>query len=198
VTKAYLPVQQEKSNMKNNMWMNTLAWFAAIAVALSLAVAAPSETLVMGKLPTLVAKRLDQPAIQLPAGLPAERTLALIGFSSKHRPDIESWIEGLQLDRDRSISWVRMPVLNDPGTDAGRNKLDEHLRAHYAGVRTRESVLAVVTHRDAFVRAAGLNSTEQMVAAVIGRNGDVLARVVGGYNTEKAQTLRETLFENSF
>jgi hypothetical protein len=184
--------------MKNNMWMNTLAWFAAILVALSLAVAAPNETLVMGKLPSLVAKRLDQSPVQLPSGLGAERTLALIGFSRKHRPDIESWIEGLQLERDRSISWVRMPVLNDPGTPSARDALDMHLREHYANVRAREAVIAVVTHRDAFVRAAGLGNTDQMVAAVISRNGDVLARVVGGYNPDKAQTLRETLFENSF
>ena len=184
--------------MKNNMWTNTLAWFAAVLVALSLAVAAPNETLVMGKLPSLVAQRLDQPAVQIPAGFAAERTLALIGFSSKHRPDIESWIEGLQLDRDRSISWVRMPVLNDPGTATGRDALEMHLRERYANVRARESVMAVVTHRDAFVRAAGLQSTDQMVAAVISRNGDVLARVVGGYNRDKAQSLRETLFENSF
>ncbi len=184
--------------MKNNMWTNTLAWVGAILVALTLAVATPSESLVMGKLPVIVAKRLDRQTIQLPEGFAAERTLALIGFSSKHRPDIESWIEGLQLDRDRSIPWVRMPVINDPGTPAARDKLEEHLRTRYANVRAPDSIMAVVTERDAFVRAAGLSNTDQMVAAVISRNGDVLARVVGGYDPEKAQTLRETLLSNSF
>ncbi|HSV53263.1 MAG TPA: hypothetical protein VLJ57_14185 [Burkholderiaceae bacterium] len=184
--------------MKNNVWMNTLAWVAAVLVALSLAIAAPSETLVMGKLPTLVAKRLDQQLIHLPAGFAAERTLALIGFSAKHRPDVESWIDGLQLDHDRSIPWVRMPVLNDPGNAAERDALEEHLRERYTDVRSRESVVAVVTQRDAFVRAAGLGSTDQMVAAVINRNGDVLARAVGRFDPDKAQALRETLFDHSF
>jgi hypothetical protein len=184
--------------MQNNIWTYTLAWIAAVLIALSLAFAAPNETSVMGKLPTLAAKRLDQQVVQLPGGFAAERTLALIGFSIKHRPDIESWIEGLQLDRDRNIPWVRMPVLNDPGNAVARDALEEHLRAGYANVRTRDSVVAVVTQRDAFVRAAGLGSSDQMVAAVINRNGDVLARVVGGFNADKAQVLRETLFDNSY
>lgn len=184
--------------MKNNMLTNILAWVGAILAAVMLAIATPSESLVMGKLPMLVAKRLDQQPVQLPEGFAAERTLALIGFSSKHRPDIESWIEGLQLDRDRSIPWVRMPVINDPGTPAARDKLDEHLRTRYANIRARDSVMAVVTERDAFVRAAGLSNTDQMVAAVINRNGDVLARVAGAYDADKAQSLRETLFGNNF
>lgn len=182
--------------MKNSMWMNTLAWFAAILIALSLAVVTPSETLVMGKLPALVAKRLDQQTIHLPAGFAAERTLALIDFSTQHRADIESWIEGLQLDRDRRIAWVRMPVLDDPGNPVARDALQEHLRERYGNVRTRESVMAVVTQRDAFVRAAGLGNTDQMVAAVINRNGDVLARAVGPFDPDKAQALRETLLNH--
>lgn len=184
--------------MKTSMLTNVLAWVGAILAAVILAVATPSESLVMGKMPVLMAKRLDQHPVQLPEGFAAERTLALIGFSSKHRPDIESWIEGLQLDRDRSIPWVRMPVINDPGTPAARDKLDEHLRTRYADIRARENVMAVVTERSAFVRAAGLTSTDQMVAAVINRNGDVLARVTGAYDPDKAQSLRETLFGNSF
>lgn len=184
--------------MKNNVWLNMLAWFAAVLVALTLAVAAPNESALMGKLPTVVAKRLDQQAVQLPGGFAAERTLALIGFSSKHRPDIESWIQGLQLDHDRSIPWVRMPVINDPGNPQARQALDEHLRSRYANVRSPDAVVAVVTERAAFVRAAGLTSTEQMVAAVVNRNGDVLAKVVGGYDPVRAQSLRETLFETTW
>lgn len=184
--------------MKNNVWLNTLAWFAAVLVALMLAVGAPNESSVMGRLPVLVAKRLDQQAVQLPRGFAAERTLALIGFSSRHRPDIESWIQGLQLDHDRSIPWVRMPVLNDPGNAQAREALEEHLRSRYADVRSPDAVVAVVTERDAFVRAAGLASTEQMVAAVINRHGDVLAKVVGGYDPVRAQSLREALFETSW
>ena len=92
------------------VWMNTLAWALAVAAALGLALAAPSESTVMGKLPSIMAKRLDQRPVSLPQGLTADRTLALITFNKGQAPVIESWIHGLQLHKDPSIAWLRMPV----------------------------------------------------------------------------------------
>ena len=68
----------------------------------------------MGKLPSFMARTLNQQPITVPGGLPAERTLALIAFSSNQREHIEGWIQGLNLRADPSIAWMRMPVINDP------------------------------------------------------------------------------------
>ena len=72
------------------VWMNTLAWALAVAAALGLALAAPSESTVMGKLPSIMAKRLDQRPVSLPQGLTADRTLALITFNKGQAPVIET------------------------------------------------------------------------------------------------------------
>lgn len=184
--------------MQKTMWVYTLAWVAAVAAAFTLAFAAPTESAVMGKLPQVTAKRLDQRSVALPEGFEAERTLALIGFSRKHRPDIESWIDGLRLYNDASIAWVRMPVLSDPGSDHERDALEQHLQTRYSGERERERVMAVVTQRrDAFLRAAGLGDPEQMVAVVVNRSGEVLARAVGRFDADKAEALRETLLASA-
>ncbi|APW35913.1 hypothetical protein RD110_00715 [Rhodoferax koreense] len=175
------------------VWLNTLAWIAAILAAMTLAVATPTESSVMGRLPSLMVTRFDQQAMPLQAGLSADRTLALIGFDRSHRADIESWIKGLCLTRSDAIPWVRMPVLNDPGDAAGRQAIEERLRTRYANDPTRASVMPVITDRAAFSRAAGLSSTDKAYAVVINRHGEVLARVEGEYNPEKAQTLRATL-----
>ena len=99
-------------------WAGIAAWLLAISTALLLATAAPSDKTVMGKLPSFMARTLNQQPITVPGGLPAERTLALIAFSSTQREHIEGWIQGLNLRADPSIAWMRMPVINDPGSHA--------------------------------------------------------------------------------
>ncbi len=176
-----------------NIWLNTFAWGMAVALALVLAFAAPSESTVMGKLPSLMAKRLDQQPVPLPQGLPSDRTLALIAFSKHQNPDVESWIDGLQLRRDPAINWLRMPVLQDPGHAQGRSAIENRLLARYASQTDRERMVPVFTDRAAFIRAAGLNGPQSAYAVVLNRNGDVLARAEGLFSEEKASALRETL-----
>ena len=175
------------------VWIYALAWASAALVALTLAVITPNETNVMGRLPSLVAKRLDQQPVNLPEGLPAGRTLALVAFRHNQKQDIESWINGLQLRNDPSISWVRMPVINDPGDPAGRSAVETRLLSRFPNESERASMLPVFTDRAAFVRATGVSGTDQAVVLVLNRNGEVLARAQGHFDPDKAQALRETL-----
>jgi hypothetical protein len=176
-----------------SVWLNTIAWIGAILAAATFAVATPTESSVMGRLPSLMVTRLDQQTIPLLAGFPAERTLALIGFNNSHRADIESWIKGLCLTRSDAIPWVRMPIVNDPGDAAGREAIETRLRTRFANDPSRASVLPVITDRAAFSRAVGLSGTDKAYAVVVNRQGEVLARVEGEFDAAKAETLRGTL-----
>jgi hypothetical protein len=182
-----------------SIWMNTLAWVAAVVAALVFAFAAPNESSVMGRMPSpLTAQRLGNQPVALPAGLPAERTLALITFKRGQGKEVDSWIQGLQLQQDRSIPWVRMPVLNDPGNPAGRGALENHLLSHFRTDGERANLVPVFTDQDAFIRSAGLGGSEQAYAVVISREGEVLARVAGQFDQDKAHTLLETLKQQAF
>ena len=64
------------------------------------------------------AEPANQDRARRPACLPAERALALIAFSSAQREHIEGWVQGLNLRAGPSIAWMRMPVINDPGSHA--------------------------------------------------------------------------------
>lgn len=175
------------------VWSPTLAWFAAVAVALLLALASPTEWSVMGRLPELQARRLDQQTLVLPDGLGAERTLALISFHRDHRPAVDSWIQGMALHPNAPVRRLRMVVLNDPGDDAGRSAIEQRLRERYA--QDAAEVVPVFTDRSLFARATGLTSTEQAHAVVLNRRGEVLARVTGGFDPDKARSLRAMLTE---
>jgi hypothetical protein len=175
------------------MWIQVLAWLAAVTAALLLALAAPNESALMGRLPALNAKRLNQQPIALPQELPAGRTLALVAFQRGHRAEIESWIKGMQLRENDSIAWLKMPVLDDPGSESARDVIETRMRARYRAEIDRARLVPVFTNREAFIRAAGMSSSDHAWVLVIGRDGQVLARVEGEYDEEKGQALRETL-----
>jgi len=183
------------AHIMNKIWMNTAAWVAAMVAALMLSFAAPNESSVMGRLPSLSAQRLDKIAVPIPQGLPAERTLALITFQGGQRAQAERWIDGLQLRDNRAIAWMRMPVLEDPGHAAGRSAIENRLLAKYPHAGDRAQMVPVFTNRAAFIRQAGLGDANQVHAVVVNRNGEVLARAGGEYDEDKAQALLETLLE---
>ena len=179
--------------MKRTVWTPTLAWLAAASAALVLAFAAPSETNVMGRLPALTAKRLDQQRIALPNSLSADRTLALVAFNGNQRAEIDSWIQGLALDQDSSISWFKMPVLKDPGNEDARSAIEVRLLARHTTDTARSRTVPVFTDRDAFIRTAGLSGADHASILILDREGNVLARAEGLFDQSKAQALRETL-----
>ncbi len=177
--------------MNTTIWTPTLAWLAAAGAALALALAGPSETNLMGRLPTLTVQRLDQQRVTQPPQLTATRTLALVAFHREHRVEIDSWVKGLRLDQDKSIAWIKMPVLRDPGTEEARQAVENNLFARHADRASK--MVPVFTDREAFIRAAGISSAKHASVLVLDRSGQVLARVEGPYNEDKARALRETL-----
>ena len=181
-----------------NTWAYALAWLLAVFFALVLAAAAPNEASVMGHLPSFMARTLDRQAIAVPDGLPAERTLALITFQGAQKAHVDGWVRGLNLRSDSSIAWMRMPVLNDPGSVAGRNAIETKFLRKYPADAERARLVPVFIDRDHFVRSAGLGGTDQVYAVVVNRQGAILARVEGAFDADKAQNLRETLLRQGF
>jgi len=171
--------------MRSTLWTPTLAWLAAATGALMLAVAAPSETSMMGRLPSPATQRLATPAA------PSDRMLALVGFQRGHRAEINSWIEGLGLRDDAAIRWVKMPVLDDPGDEASRQAVEGRIRATHDLPAQR--LVPVFTDRQQFIRAAGLSGPDHASVLVLDRNGQVLARAEGQFDPARATALRETL-----
>lgn len=169
------------------------AWLAATGLAFGLAVASPSESSVMGRLPEMMSHALAHKPLSLSTDLPSDRTLALITFERSQRALADSWIHGLNLNNDRSIAWMRMPVLKDPGTASGRSEAETKLLQRYSSPGDRARLVPVFADRADFVRSAGLNSTDHFYAVVVNRDGDVLARVEGQFDANKAEILRETL-----
>lgn len=183
--------------MKKNTASYIGAWLFAAGLAFALAFASPNEASVMGRLPAFMSQTLLRQPVAIPEGLPAERTLALITFQKGQSAQIESWIEGMNLRNDPSITWMRMSVRNDPGSDKARSDFESRLLAHFKADSERAKLVPVFTDQDEFLRAAGLNSIDQVSAVVVNRQGDILARAEGGFDADKGQALRETLLHQT-
>ena len=172
---------------------NIGVWLAAVGLALVMALASPNDSRVMGSLPALMSHTLSQRAMTVPEDLPSDRTLALITFKRTQKEHADSWIQGLNLKNDPSIKWIRMPVVNDPGTPEGRDEIQSRLLGRYTDENERANLLPVFVDRKNFIRSAGLSGVDQAVAVIVNRRGEVLARAEGRFDEAKAANLRETL-----
>jgi hypothetical protein len=168
-------------------------WLAAAGLAVVLAFASPNDVRVMGQLPSIMSHTLAKRPMTVPDDLPSERTLALITFKRTQKEHADSWIQGMNLKNDPSIQWIRMPVVNDPGTPQGRNEVQNRLLGRYTAEDERANLLPLFVDRNSFVRSAGLSGVDQAVAVVVNRRGEVLARVEGAFDEAKAANLRKTL-----
>ena len=177
----------------NRTTVITLAWIAAAGAGVGLAVLYPTEVTVMGQLPAHSTQSLNRTPVSLPEGLPSNRTLALVTFSREQRGQADSWIDGLNLKNDASISWVRIPVLGDRSAPNDRSDIENRLLGRYTADIERAKMLPMFMDKAAFAHATGLKNTEQAYAVVFNRQGEVLARVEGPFDAIKAHTLRETL-----
>ena len=177
----------------NRTFVTTFAWVAAAGAGIGFAMWYPTEASVMGQLPAHSTQSLNRTPISLPEGLPSDRTLALVTFHRDQRSQADSWIEGLNLKNDASISWVRIPVLGEPNTPNAKSDAETRLLGRYTADIERAKMLPMFIDKAAFARAIGLKNTEQGYAVVFNRQGEVLARVEGPFDANKAQILRETL-----
>lgn len=182
--------------MPRTAWTSTLAWLTAVAAAFLFAWVAPSDSTVMGQLPTHTIERLERLRLTLPEGLNPSRTLALVTFSRSQRPEIDSWIQGMGLNQDSRISWFRLPVMQDPGNDDERTAMESRLLARHGGAGQASRLVPLFTHRDAFIRAAGLSGLERAGVLVLNEEGKILARAEGPFDQDKALALQETLLSS--
>ncbi len=173
-----------------------MTWLAVAGLAVALAVASPRESGILGKLPGQIGEFLgSKPAAAMAVAPADQRLLVLVSFHRDHRRDVESWIDGLSLYQDRSIDWIRMPVIQDAGDPNVRAAAESRLLARYVTPQERENLIPVFIDREMFLQSTGLPHEQSAYALVIKRNGDVLARIPGGFDASKAQTVRDALLD---
>jgi hypothetical protein len=145
-----------------------------------------------GVMPTLQAESLAEVVITLPQGLPAARTMVMIGFEFDHQRVMDIWLEKLNL-RAEQKPWVQLHGIGR-GYGLISSFINSRKRPYFPDTYLRERVIPVYTDVDAMLTAMGLPiSRKEVYVTVVKRDGQVLAWAQGGHDAEKAQRLLDTL-----
>ncbi|MBI1237902.1 MAG: hypothetical protein GC199_01030 [Alphaproteobacteria bacterium] len=143
------------------------------------------------RIPRIEAEDLNGRDIVIPADIPGERTLVFIAFEQEQQFDVDSWIEGLNL-RESELPWLEFPVVTNYGF-LFRVFLDNAMRGGIETEEARSHVVTLYTSQEGFRDAAGLPHGDRIYAAVIDRDGAILALQDGPYTDEKAAPLLAVL-----
>jgi hypothetical protein len=145
-----------------------------------------------GFMPQIKAESLAEVAITLPQGLPAPRTLVMMGFEFDHQKVMDAWLEKMNL-RQEQRPWVQLHGISR-GYGLISGFINSRKRPFFTDPYQRERVIPVYTDVDAMLMAMGLPQSRKAVyLAVVKRDGQVMAWAQGEYDANQAQSLREAL-----
>lgn len=173
--------------MKN--FYNLLSPTLSLLFVCSTALATPS----VNTMPLITGKDLNGTPWSIPKGLPAERTLVLIGFDEPQQAAIDTWTQGLGLDLPtNTIPWVEMPLIENPGRFM-RWFIDTGMRGGIKGRFQRSHVWTAYTDKKAFLQSCGINAENKIQVLVVDRTGRILHAESGEYTKEGAAKLLRSL-----
>ena len=162
-----------------------------LLLCLALPLAANSQV-VAGVMPKVSAEDLNERAVNLPAQLPADKTLVLMAFTQDQQAEVDTWVSDMGLSTS-DLAWIETPVI-DPSNAFVRAMINGGMRRGIPDTRIRERIVTLYTDGAALRRVMGLLSDgKTMVALVLDRSGKVLAQAQGRHSAEKAQQLLATL-----
>lgn len=124
--------------------------------------------------------------VELPAHLPADRTLLLIAFRHADQTIVQGWKEGLGLKVDGD--WLEIPVIG-VGSSIIHGMIRSGMRSKYPDQQARAHVVPMFGDADALARGFGV-SPDTITALVVDRSGHVLARATGPFEASGAAGIR--------
>jgi hypothetical protein len=162
----------------------------SLVLLCSSAFATPS----VNTMPLTTGKDLNGTAWSVPKGLPAERTLVLIGFDEPQQAAIDTWTQGLGLDQPaNTIPWIEMPLIDNPGMFM-RWFIDTGMRGGIKGRFQRSHVWTAYTDKKAFLQFCGITSEGEIRVLVVDRTGTILQCESGAYTKKGAKALLKALY----
>jgi len=183
-------------NETNPTIMNNLRQLLAPTLSLVLLSGTALATPVVHKMPAVSGKDLNGTPWSVPMGLPAERTLVLLGFDEPQQEAIDTWTQGLGLDQpSNTIPWVEMPLIENPGMFM-RWFIDTGMRGGIKGRYQRSHVWTAYTDKKAFLQSCGITSESQIRVLVVDRTGRILQSESGEYTKEGAARILLALRES--
>ena len=97
---------------------------SVILLALMLSTQAYAETI----LPKLTADDLNGRILALPADLPGDPTIVFVAYKQNQQPQINAWVNRLDLQPEGGPAWVELPVVGQ-GAALIRSVIDNGMKS---------------------------------------------------------------------
>lgn len=133
---------------------------------------------------------LNGAVTEIPAGLPQPRALLLLGFRHSDQAALDAWRQGMGL-RAQDSDWFEVPVIG-VGSPLVRSMI-VHSMQHGVASQADRARLAPAFAAAATIAAQLGVASDAPAAVVVDREGNVLARSSGAFDTEKALALSRAL-----
>jgi len=152
---------------------------------------AAANTATQPRFPAVQSHTLEGHPIRLPDGLPAERTLLILGFSRGQQPSIEAWAKGLQTLGGTNLPWLQLPVIDKPSAVV-RAIVNTGMR-HAIHRSIWPHIVTLYTQKSSFEQAVGISNESTVHVLIVDRTGNILARAAGDYSPQAATQLLTAL-----
>ena len=139
--------------------------------------------------PTLTADDLNGRSLSIPADLPGTPTIVFIAYKREQQPNINAWVEKLDLHETGGLAWVELPVVG-LGAVLFRSFVDNGMRSGITSPEMRARTITIYSSRSAFNRALGIQGRGEIYVALVDPDGTVHALIAGDVTEAKVAQLR--------
>lgn len=143
------------------------------------------------RFPTITAEDLNFREVTIPQEFPGEKTVVLIAYLQRQQPLINDWVAALGLQVSGGQPWVELPTVNSAARPI-KGFIDNGMRSGIVDESMRARTITIYGRQD-INKALGVRGTSQVQAAVITRDGEILALASGDVTPKKAQAILDAL-----
>jgi hypothetical protein len=139
--------------------------------------------------PPLTADDLNGRSLNLPADLPGKPTIVVIAYKREQQPNVNAWVEQLDLRETGGQAWVKLPVVRR-GAVLFRSFVDNGMRSGITSPQMRARTITIYSSRSAFNLALGISGRGEIYVALVDPDGTIYALVEGDVTEAKVEQLR--------
>ena len=175
---------------------------AAVAAALLILLAAPLRATEVldrradrpGVFPVIAAETLRERKVRLPDELKGERNLLLIAYEREQQEDIDTWLAVLDTLAltPPAFAYYELPTISS-GMRWMRAVIDGGMRQGIPDRAQRDRTITLYLDVDWFRTQIGTADRDDIAALLVDREGNILARWFGRYDTAAGDQLRIAL-----
>ncbi|MBY9015653.1 MAG: hypothetical protein KGD68_08190 [Candidatus Lokiarchaeota archaeon] len=146
------------------------------------------------KFPNVSGKNLEKKKYNIPYDLEGELNVLIVPFQRWHQSLADEWSVFLnKIEKStQDFRYYEVPTLNS-GYKVMRFMIDGGMRAGIPNRSVRERTITLYTNKPLFEKLLNIKSEDTIYLFLIRKNGEILWRDEGEYDTQKGEELLKTI-----